>query len=376
MQLLTHSRQDSFKSCRRKHYLAYECGIRRDTDAKALRMGTAFHDALEDIGEGLGIDSAIETASKNYDFCPDGFDATEWAYERETVLRLVMGYDWRWSEMPLEHIATEQSFELPLLNPDTERPSTVFRRAGKIDGIVRLGDGRLAVMEHKLLGDDIGPDSDLWRRMRGDPQISGYVLAARRLGHNVDTVLYDVARKPTIGPTKIPLLDELGAKIVIDTNTGERVKTAQGKWRQTGDKDQGYVLQERMMTPEEWGDKLNNDIAARPDFYFQRVEIPRMDADLREYEEELWELQITLREAQKSGRWYRTVSKNTCGFCSFFDLCFSPGFEPTGPLPVGFVRVRDVHPELMMNRESNNVHGNDSTAAEETAPAPVEGATA
>lgn len=360
-QLLTHSRQDAFKSCRKKHWFAYELGIRRDVDAKALRMGTAFHDALEAIGNGRDLSDAVESVESRYREIPDGFESLDWGYERETVVRLVCGYVWRWSEMPLEHIATEQSFELPLLNPETGKPTPIFSLAGKIDGIVRLGDGRLAVMEHKLLGDDISQDSDLWRRMRIDHQVSLYVLAARRLGYDVDTVLYDVARKPTIAPTKVPILDELGAKIVINPVTGNRVKTERGLWRQTGDKDKGYVLQERPMTPDEWGEKLNNDIAERPEFYFHRGEVPRMDQDLREYEEDLWDIQQTLRDAQKSGRWFRTVNKNTCGFCSYFDLCSNRAFTPDGQLPLGFIRVSDIHPEL--NRETDHVNGSSTSPA-------------
>lgn len=370
-QLLTHSRQDSFKSCRKKHQFAYEWRIRRETDAKALRMGTAFHDALESLGNGLGIAAAVEAIHRRYERLPDRFEALDWEYERETVLRLTCGYDWRWSGANLTHIATEQSFEMPLLNPETGKATPIFSLAGKIDGIVRLDDGRLAVIEHKLLGDDISQESDLWRRMRIDHQVSLYVLAARRLGYEVDTVLYDVARKPTIAPTKVPILDELGAKIVLNTVTGNRVKTERGLWRQTGDKEKGYVLQERPMTADEWGEKLNEDIAARPEFYFQRVEVPRLDSDLREYEADLWDIQQTMREAQRTGRWFRTVNKNTCGFCAYFDLCCNREFDPDGALPVGFVRVDDVHPELSLNREESNVsrHGTSPTTTEETIPA-------
>ncbi len=364
-QLLTHSRINSFKTCRKLHWFQYEQAIRRDTDAKALRMGSVFHDGLEAIGNGLSLDDAVSPIYERYRFCPDGFDQLEWEYERETVLRLVAGYAWRWSEMHLEHIATEQSFTTDLKNPETDCATPTWDLAGKIDGIVRLSDGRLAVMEHKLLGDDISPTSDLWPRMRMDHQVSLYVLAARRLGYEVDTVLYDVARKPTIAPTNVPILDADGLKIVLDCD-GNRVLTKQGKPRQTGDTELGYVLQSRPMTAEEWGEKLNNDIAERPDFYFQRVEVPRMDADLLEYEYELWDIQLTIREAQKSDRWFRTVNKNTCSFCPVFDLCSNRDFDPNGPLPAGYVRVANTHPELSLSLNRENSHANGSAAGATT----------
>jgi hypothetical protein len=161
----------------------------------------------------------------------------------------------------------------------------------------------------------------------------------------VDCVLYDVARKPTIKPSAIPQTDELGAKIVLDSS-GFRARTDKGQWRQTSDSAKGYVLQTRLMTPEEWGDKLSNDIAERPDFYFARNEVARLDCDLEAYEFELWEIAQTMRDAQTNDRHYRTVSKNTCDYCAFFSLCTSGIDAGKDALPEGFVRVEDVHPEL------------------------------
>ena len=342
-QLMTFSRQDCFKSCRRKHYYAYELALRRTTDAKALRMGSNFHQGVETLGKGGTLAEACEAVRAKYDR-PDVFDPYEWDIERETVLRLVCAYQWRWESHRLEYLAVEQSFELPLLNPKTGKRTTSFNLAGKIDGIVRMEDGRIAVKETKLFGDDIGQDAPLWRRLRMDQQISLYMHAARRIGFNVDAVLYDVARKPTIGPTSIAVTDELGAKIVLDKH-GDRVRTDRGQYRQTGDKEKGYTLQTRQMTPDEWGEKLSSDIAERPDFYFQRQEVPRLEQDLEEYQRELWQIQQDVRDAQKNGLWYRTVSKQTCSFCSYFDLC--SGNSPIGNVaPDGFEFLKDLHPEL------------------------------
>lgn len=343
-QLITHSRQDCFKSCRRKHYYRYETGLRRIDDSRALRMGKAFHDGIAALGRGQGVDAAFHDAGRYYDAMPEAFDPYEWAIERETVLRLVAAYEWRWASQPLEYLAVERGFQLPLLNPATGRPTPAFDLAGKIDAIVRLPDGRLAVKESKCLGDDISHDSPLWRRMRMDSQVSLYIHAARRLGFECDTVLYDVARKPTIKPEQIPILDANGLKIVLDAD-GLRVMTKQGKPRQTGSADDGYVLQTRPMTPEEWGDKLTTDIMARPEFYFARVEVPRLQADIDEYQSELWDIQRDIQDARKNQKHYRTVNRNTCGFCEYFDICSGATSIESGP-PVGFEYVTNLHPEL------------------------------
>jgi hypothetical protein len=344
-ELLTHSRQATFKECRRKAWYSYELGLRRIDDSRALRMGSAFHDGIEALGKGEGTDGACSAVRFAYAHCPEQFDLYEWDIECETILRLVCAYEWRWLNTPLENVVTEQTFELPLLNPGTNAPSKFFDLAGKIDGIVRLEDGRLAVKETKTTSDDLSPDSDLWRRLRIDHQISLYIHAARQMGFQVDTVLYDVIRKPSIKPTAIPQTDDDGVKIVLDAN-GQRVRTKDGKkWRESGDTALGYVLQTRPMTVEEWGDKLTEDITSRPDFYFARVEVPRLDQDVEEYRQELWEIQQALREAQRTGRWYRTVGRH-CTFCPHFDHCSAnQKIDPSFP-PIGFEIVSDVHPEL------------------------------
>jgi len=346
-ELLTHSRMSAFKECRRKHWYSYELGLRRIDDARALRMGSAMHDGIDALGNNLGVEVACERIDTRYANCPDAFDGYRWAIEHETMRRLVCAYDWRWGESPIENVCVERAFSLPLINPATGRQTPSFDLGGKIDGVVRLEDGRLAVKETKTVSEDIGPDSPLWRRLRMDQQITLYLHAARELGFPVETVLYDVIRKPTIDATPVPLTDEDGKKIVLDAH-GERIRNTTGKkeWRQTADVEKGYVLQTRSMSPDEWGEKLTADIVSRPDYYFARVEIARLDADIEEFKAELWDVQLSVRDAQKNGRHYRTVNRNSCGFCTYFDLCCTgQEINPAYP-PAGFTILTDPHPEL------------------------------
>lgn len=351
VQLLTHSRSQSFKTCRKQSWYAYENGIRPIVDGRALRMGSAYHAGLEAWANTHDLDQAVNAARDCYFVPPENCDEREWALECETVVRLVCGYTWRWEQCPIEHIAAELKCELPLINPKTGKASKLFRLAGKIDGIVKLEDGRTAVLEHKLLGDDISADSELWRRVtRMDPQITLYVYFARKMGYDVTTVLYDVARKPTIKPQWVSICDSDGEPIVLDAH-GERVK-AGNKWRKTGDKDKGYVLQERECSIDEWGERLNADIGTRPDFYYQRVEVPRMDGDIDALLDELWDIQQTIRDAQTKDRWYRTVTKNTCQFCSYVGLCERNHDPAKDDLPSTFVRLKNLHPELELTHAS------------------------
>lgn len=344
-QLLTFSRMSTLGVCRQKHRWAYEEGIRKETDAKALRMGSAGHEGLDVLAKTDDLEQAVVAVRAKYQHVPDAYDDYDWRIEEETMVRLICGYHWMWGDSGITCLASEQAFRIPLVNPETGASSQLFDLAGKIDGIVRLEDDRLAVKESKFLSEDTGPDSDLQRRLRIDHQISLYIHAARQLGHSVGTALYDTIRKPSIKPTAIPLLDSDGIKIVFDLE-GDRVYSANRKPRQTGSTKDGYSIQCRLMTVEEWGDKLNDDIAERPQWYYNRIEVPRLDDEIAEAQDEIWQIQKTLREAQRTGRWYRTVGRNSCDFCSYFELC-STKFDPdVSPLPEGFVHLDDIHPEL------------------------------
>lgn len=352
---LTHSRMVSFKTCRKRHFWEYEKGFRKEVDAKALRIGSAGHEALDRFKQGLLLPDALSAVRVAYAHRPEGVEEYDWDVERETVECLVVGYSWRWGKSQIRTAASERSFALPILNPATRAATPLFEFAGKIDGLVELEDGRKAVLEHKFVSDAIDADSDFWRYYQLDTQVTGYVLAARQLGFEVESVLVDAIRKPTIRPEQIPILDEDGKKIVLD-EAGNRVFNApktkaekeagRGAPRQTGDKKAGFMLQTRLQTSIEWGEKLLADIGARPEWYYARHEIARLDDDIRSLTQELWDIQRTLREAQLAKRWYKSASQHTCPFCPYFGLCSSQ-FDPAEDVPPdGFVALSDVHPEL------------------------------
>jgi hypothetical protein len=324
-------------------------------------MGVAYHDGLDLLRTTNELNAALVAVRGRYEHCPEQFNLCEWEIERETVVALVNGYHWRWGES-LQTIASEMQFQIRLRNPQTNSPSTIFDLAGKLDGIARLEDRRLAELESKTVSEDIAWDSDYWTRLQLDSQPTIYIIGARELGYDVATVLWDATRKPTIKPTAVAVCDDLGAKIVLDAN-GERVRTERGQWRQTGDSAKGYALQQRDMTAEEWSKKLTADIGERPDYYYQRREIPRLDDEIEECRQELWEIQQTIRAAENQGKWFKTVSFSTCPNCPYFGLCSSK-YDPADPLPAGLIKTDNLHPELQ--EEANATTTTTKSAAEES----------
>lgn len=276
---------------------------------------------------------------------PENVDLDE--LTAETVAALLCGYfhqygvaDTLFTELKPE---TEFRQELP--------GSRSFYNAGKIDGIGVLADGRTAIAEHKTTSDDICPESDYWLRLRFNPQLLQYVSAARQMGIQIETAIYDVTRKPSIQPKQIPLLDEQGCKVVLD-GAGNRVKKKDGNWRESGDAANGYVVQSRVETPKEFGDRLFNDTVARPEFYFARREVPILDQDLEEFQAQrlVVSRMILASRAQekhqkrRSQAWPRNIG-TACDWCEYSSFCLQNlTVDPNNP-PTAF-QIGNTNPEL------------------------------
>ncbi len=367
--VLTHSQMQCAKTCFRKHQFSYIDGFRPDTSHQVLRFGQAFHIGLDvykdSCKDGHAKDLAITAAFTAYDESkPAGMDAERqlaWQVEREQLIELLNGYFWRWKEMDkgIETIASEMQFELPITNPETGRSSRTYTVAGKVDGIIRLADGRRALIEHKTCGHnkDISPTSDLWKQLRIDSQISLYMNSVNQMGYDVEVIVYDVIRKPGISPKKLTQAD---TKAFIETGEycGQMFEVLEAREplpgctrfvvdevaaeSEPGKKEGTFTIRE---TPDMYAVRLRQDIGDRPDFYFVRREIPRTKYDLEESRQDVWHMAKLLGDCTRHGRWPRNSGQCTLfGRCPYFDLC-TDGFDPE-TVPAGFIKVDNVHQEL------------------------------
>lgn len=314
-QLITTSSVRCFKRCRREYLYRYEYGLRPAADSFALAYGSAFHRCVE-LLETTGLPNAIDYAMSS--MWKDSFT-------RYTLTAQIRAYAEYWAGQPFiaQTLNAEQVFASDLINPETNRPSQTFSVAGKIDAIVLLDDGRCAIRETKTISED--PASDrYWRRLLMDPQITLYYLEAREMGYEVETIAYDVVRKPVIQPA-------------LATPAEKR------KYKQDGTL---YAnLREYDESPEAWGERLFADMIARPTFYLARREIPRLEQDVDEFRFEQWDVAKDIRFAQLNNRWYRNVGRQ-CDQCAYFDLCAGlRPYEP-GTVPTGFQIVENIHGEL------------------------------
>lgn len=329
--LLTASRMRCFRACPRLHQLRYVEGWRPAVEAEALRVGTLVHAGLEAWWRGW---MPPEAGCPGYDVDPLDLALGAVAgraidpYEQVRVEELLLGYDlcWREDAALYEVIAVEAEYRCPQLNPATFARSRTWELGGKIDAIARRReDGRVLVVEHKTTSEAISSDADhYWQKLALDGQISGYVLGAESLGHQVDEVLYDVIRKPQQRPLRA-------------TPFESRKYTKDGKL---------YSAQrENDETPEEYRARIRALIAEAPFDFFQRRAIPRTESQIRDYMQDAWQQGRAMRDMELDGHAPR--NPDAChgyGTCSFWLVC-STGSHPSR-FPAEYRRSDDMNPEL------------------------------
>lgn len=332
LDLLTNSRLKMFRRCPYLHQKRYVEGYEAIEDAEALRFGSLVHEGLEAWWNGLRFDPGIdgdallaialeELATRP---SPAGRRQREIdPFELVRAEEMLRAYHYRWLDAGLEPLEVEVEFRAPLINPESGAASRTFEMGGKIDAIARDRDGRVVIVEHKTAGSDVSPGSPYWTRLRLDGQVSQYFSGAAALGYEAAAVLWDVLVKPAQRPLAIPLLDEAGVKIVLD-GAGQRVRTKDGKkWRETSDAAQGYALQTRPETVEEYRSRVAGEIAEKPEEKLMRAEIVRLEADRDGYAFDLWATARTMRESQIAARAPRYMENcERPGRCALFAHCY------------------------------------------------------
>lgn len=247
---------------------------------------------------------------------------------------LMHGYDRRWGDHDYEVLAVEYYLDSPLTNPETMKTSRTFRAAGKIDLKLRR-NCRRTIVDHKTTSQDIqDPSGAYWRQLAVEGQVSHYELLEWANGDKIDDAVWDVVRKPTISPKKL-------------TKAEVRSVVANRKyfdWPISDTSVQDVAVNERE-TPEMYEARLAFDCTReRPEWYFQRRTIPRLDAEILEYAQELWEHGQEILHARNLNRYAR--NSGACLLygtpCKFLGIC--SGHDT--PDSDRWMRKQCVHEEL------------------------------
>jgi hypothetical protein len=382
----------SFKACPIRYRIAYVEGLRVAQEPQPLRFGTAWHKGLQvlaaplntissDCGPGGNappvriteenrLEIAVELATDVYTTVPDWADPTEWAVERETIAAALAVYHWLYplASSEYETVATELQFDLPLVNPETGRPTPNYRRVGQIDRVIRSkANGCLLIQEHKSTSKSIDSGSTYWLRLRKDTQSKFYINAGRDLQsigdkgldpRAISGLLHDVFHKPGIKPSKLTQAesaefvktgDYCGQKFEVQYTApshnamplvtgGQCLVDGIAAEIEPGKKEGTFALRE---TPGMFGTRLLQDMTARPEFYFARKEVAFTDQELLAFQYQVWALQRNMSEMERTGFWWENEQQCEATFkCAYCSLCYNNVDVFNGQTPPEFKRLR------------------------------------
>jgi hypothetical protein len=251
------------------------------------------------------------------------------------VRGLLCGYDAQWADSDLVTHSVEEMLEGRVWNPATGRETRSYRVAGKLDWRGTDGQERAVIMDHKTCSEDIeDPNATYWRQLVIEGQLSHYMLLEWQNGRKVDTAVWDVVRKPDIRPRKL-------TRAEVQSIAMTRVWFGHNL-----DFDEVFAAQKtERETLEMYAARLAYDCTVeRPWRYFQRRSIPRLDAEIVEYANDLWDHAQDMISAYRHGR--RPRNSGACmnyGVpCAFLGIC-SGHDTPTSDR---WRKKKQVHSEL------------------------------
>lgn len=247
---------------------------------------------------------------------------------------LIRGYHRRWMDSPYLVADVEYLVRSDLFNPETNRKSRTFTVAGKIDTRFEM-DGKLIVVDHKTTSEDISdPLSPYWRQLVIEAQPTHYILLEWLNGRRVDGALWDVVRKPQIRPSR---LSKAEMKTISFTKEycGSRLTDEMIVEVQATERESLSLFEMRL---------AQDCTTERPQWYFQRRAIPRLESEIHEHAVDLWGHGQEILHARATERWPRNsgacmLYKTPCrylGICSGHD---APDSE-------NWLRKPQVHNEL------------------------------
>lgn len=281
----TASRLKAYHTCPMKEALRYRKKLAPVSSRPALAFGTAIHKGIEM----WSLEAALEALNMPFPMSQEEADEQETV--RATVTALINGYMLMYA--PFDRHEPEKQFSMPI-RTTTGKSSSKLVIAGKIDDIAYI-NGECWIVEYKTAS---RLDSTYFDRLYLDTQITTYMVAARRMGYNPVGVIYRVLRKPSL-------------------KRGKTESLAQ------------------------FLNRLEADISARPEWYFEERKIYRSVDDLTAFEKQLYNETKLSNDLYKKGCTYmHSTSCSMYGRCEYLPLCMKEaGAE-------ALFEIREPHEEL------------------------------
>ncbi|MFH1682037.1 MAG: PD-(D/E)XK nuclease family protein [Candidatus Eisenbacteria bacterium] len=301
----TYSLWSLFRNCRK----ACEWRYRRDLVPierdRNLTFGALVHECLMIWHREQDLELVLQHIDRACrDRAHDGRLRGDWHLARA----LMAGYATRYPKEDFKVVALEKQFEGEIINPETGAASRSFVLAGKVDGIIRIGQENF-LLEHKTTAQLGG---DYLERLWTDFQISLYAwYVEKTLGIPITGILYNILVKARLkqgqGETETEF-DTRRKELLARSKTGRSAAR-----RKVSESDGGF--QGRLAAK-----YADPGMFHRETLFISRNQFSALQT-------ELWELTQAFLGARRRGVFYQNTS--FCFHfnrpCPYFPLCRSGG---------------------------------------------------
>lgn len=260
-------------------------------------------------------------------------------YEAAKMLAMVRGYyransDWL---KQCKLLSIEKHLESKLVNLDTGRTSPKYSLHGYIDKILWHPTDGMCLSDHKTTSEDVGnPNNRYWRRLDHDPQSTTYLLLAMANGIDIDTVLWDIVKKPSIRPKQLSKDDiegirngvyagrELGGMTPTNEEALEAIAPGNGFYA-SGDP-------KRIEGPYLYGLRVEEWCGGNAKEIYFRKKVTRTEEDVYDLNQSVWGVTRILQWCERNGVWPQNFRScfNFGRQCDYYDVCHgcTPLSEP------------------------------------------------
>lgn len=350
MNPVTQSEITTWLSCRRKHRLSYVEGLRRKDRPLALAYGSAWHEALRRYYSAPTA-SAEEEVRANVLAAADLLDPqlaadvagegpieypSEWAARKGHLPAMLCAHLRAYMETYSRHEWSEIAF----VEQRLETTYCGVTLSGKPDGLVRDRHGFWWLLEHKTAA-SIRADTvlNLWT----DFQVSFYLLLCRLVREHggmvrsdngttragtaylpgrfpeVEGVVYNVARKPALRPSKMQVLCLDGEQFPSRTQAAA-VAQAEAAGHHVP-KSRAFLA--RQETLDEYEARVRETVLAEPERHFLRETVTRSPEHDAEFQVNLQRILFEMPGWNtRTGSEY--ANPQHCPRCQFRPLCTAP----------------------------------------------------
>jgi hypothetical protein len=256
---------------------------------------------------------------------------------------LLQGYAKRWDDTIYKIDDVESVLTADLINPESGRKSRSFIIGGKLDvRATEIATGARVIFDHKTTSDSIeDPASDYWSKLVVEGQPSHYFLLEWMNGEKIDKAIWNAIRRPGILPKEVP------AKVAQEVRlTGKYFDY------DLSEDEKGQFEVDQRETNAMYTARLARDCSVdRPDWYFQRKPVPRLEAEIHAHALDLWDHSQNILNMRANQRYPRISAACMLhnSACTYLGLCSGHDTQDSGK----WQTKKWLHPELPIVGQGN-----------------------